>query len=55
MCACQLAYLPLRDLQIVRELGLAVGSWKVIGDIGVGVASPVYITAVGGSFVDCCF
>ena len=52
MCACWLIY---SHWQIVGKLGLAAGSWNVIGDIEVGVASPVYMMVVGGSFVDRCF
>ena len=53
--ACWLVYLPLRDWWIIGKLGLAAGLWNVIGDIEVGVALPVYIMAVGGSFMDHCF
>ena len=55
MHAYRSAYLPLRDLRIVSELGVTMGSWKVIEDIRVGVFLPVCMTAVGGSFVNHCF
>ena len=55
VCVCWLVYSLLKDLWIVGELGLTVGSWNVIRDIGVGVALPVCMTAVSGSFMNHCF